>query len=162
MRVRPPLQAMKLRSEGLASPLGATYGKVRNNGTRAHQGWDLDAAVGTTCFAIADGTIIDVGTHPDFGNYVVLQFSKSGRVNMTDPDTLFAFYAHLGAARVWTGQDVHAGDVIGLTGTTGNAAGGPPHLHFEVRKVSTSSPGRGLTGRVDPGSVLGYRYYSSN
>ena len=106
--------------------------------------------------------MIDVGRHPDFGNYVVLQFSKSGKNNLTDADTLFAFYAHLAVARVWRGQDVHAGDAIGLTGTTGNAAGGAPHLHFEVRTLSTSSPGHGLTGRVDPASVLGYRYYSSN
>jgi murein DD-endopeptidase MepM/ murein hydrolase activator NlpD len=154
---------MKLRTKGLASVIGATYGRdVRDDGAKGHQGWDLDATEGTSCFAIADGTVIDVGSHPQFGKYVVLQFSKSGRSNMTTADTMFAFYAHLSASRVWTGQDVRAGDVIGLTGTTGNAAGGAPHLHFEVRTVSTSSPGLGLAGRVDPGSVLGYRYYSSN
>jgi murein DD-endopeptidase MepM/ murein hydrolase activator NlpD len=161
MRVQPPLKTMRLRTEELRSALGATYGMVRDDGKKAHQGWDLDAIEGTPCYAITDGTVIDVGKHAQFGNYVVLQFSKSGKSDRSGPDTMFAYYAHLGVAKVWIGQDVRAGDLIGLTGTTGNAAGGPPHLHFEVRNVSVSSPGLGLTGRVDPGSVLGYHYYSS-
>jgi murein DD-endopeptidase MepM/ murein hydrolase activator NlpD len=40
-------------------------------------------------------------------------------------------YAHMSAWRARVGQDVAAGDVIGLIGSTGRSTG--PHLHFEVR-----------------------------
>ena len=40
------------------------------------------------------------------------------------------------------GERVHVGDVLGYVGTTGNARGGPPHLHFGIY-----ASGR---GSVDP------------
>jgi len=64
-----------------------TFGMVRNKGSRAHQGWDLDAVERTPCHAIADGTIIDVGSRPEVGSFVVLQVSRSGKVNTTDKDS---------------------------------------------------------------------------
>ena len=44
------------------------------------------------------------------------------------------FYAHLSdfAAAAYNGADVHAGEVIGFVGNTGDAEPTPPHLHFEV------------------------------
>ena len=41
------------------------------------------------------------------------------------------YYAHLANTRAKKGQKVEAGDVIGLSGNTGNSTG--PHLHFEYR-----------------------------
>jgi murein DD-endopeptidase MepM/ murein hydrolase activator NlpD len=40
-------------------------------------------------------------------------------------------YAHMSAWRAHLGQQVAAGDVIGLIGSSGRSTG--PHLHFEVR-----------------------------
>jgi len=41
------------------------------------------------------------------------------------------FYAHLDQYNVNCGQQVYAGTLLGLGGTTGNSTG--PHLHFEMR-----------------------------
>ena len=44
------------------------------------------------------------------------------------------YYAHLDdwAADLSTGQVVQPGDVLGYVGTTGNAQGTPPHLHYGI------------------------------
>jgi Transglycosylase-like domain len=47
---------------------------------------------------------------------------------------------------------VRAGDVIGFVGNTGDAAGTPYHLHFEVHPVTLL--GLGYDGAVDPTSYL--------
>lgn len=166
---RAPLNTMRFRTQGLASAVQATYGtkeeiRRHNQGQlHGHQGWDLEAPELTPCYAVEDGIVADVGSHHDFGNYVNLQFShKSPTTNMSrSNDTYFAFYAHLTSAVVLPGSIVRAGQLVGYTGRTGNASGGAPHLHFEIHTVSTSSPGKGLTGRVDPGAILGYHHYQS-
>jgi murein DD-endopeptidase MepM/ murein hydrolase activator NlpD len=44
---------------------------------------------------------------------------------------LVTLYGHLEQVLVHPGQAVHAGDPIGLEGSTGNSTG--PHVHFELR-----------------------------
>lgn len=164
-----PLGTMKLRTAELPNAFGASFGKVRNWNaarhafTKFHQGWDLEAAVGTPCRAIADGVIEYVGTHPQFGKQVILRFSKTGnRFQSVPGDVLFAQYAHLSAVLVKAGQEVGAGDTIALTGVSGNASGTAPHLHFEIRNTSNPNPGLGGVGRIDPAEILGYHYLVSS
>lgn len=126
-----------------------TFGMVRNNHTRAHQGWDFEAPAGTPCFAIAGGKIALVYVSKDYGNVVVLGFPFKGK-------TLYAAYAHLSAVAVAQGQTLARGDAIGKTGNTGNASGmtgKDQHLHFEIR--TEPRPGLGLTGRLTPKEVFG-------
>ena len=40
-------------------------------------------------------------------------------------------YAHLSKVTVHAGQDVQAGDQVGVEGQTGRAT--TPHLHYEIR-----------------------------
>ena len=163
-----PLKTMKLRTKQLDSSYGATFGQVRNwnaeskHFTKFHQGWDLEAPTGTDCYAVADGIVVAVGVHPQFGRYVNLQFNESATAPRSSaPGDLFAFYAHLSLALVHVGQSVRAGEKIGLTGHSGNASASAPHLHFEIRSTSTTSPGLGASGRVDPAKVLGYGFLRS-
>lgn len=126
-----------------------TFGMVRNGGTKPHQGWDMLAPIGTECFAIADGTISDVYKSEAYGEVVELSFSFKNK-------KLFAAYAHLSAVKVKKGDSVKQGQMIGLTGNSGNAAKlnkSEMHLHFEIR--SQSRPGLGLGGRIDPTTVFG-------
>ena len=97
---------------------GASCGKVRNWNISLHhypkfpKEWDLEAATGTPCYAITGGEITHVGHHHDFGWYIILQFSKSGRTNVSPVDALCAFYAHLSHVLVSRGKLVVAGQMI--------------------------------------------------
>ena len=66
------------------------------------------------------GTVIVSQYSSSYGNYVVI---SHGSGNTT-------LYAHMSSRKVEVGQYVNQGDVIGITGSTGNSTG--PHLHFEV------------------------------
>lgn len=89
-----------------------------------HQGTDIMAASGTPLLACERGVIVKVGTDRLGGTKLWLVGESGTRY----------YYAHLSAFAkgVVDGVAVPAGQVIGYVGTTGNASGGPAHLHFEV------------------------------
>lgn len=79
---------------------------------------------------------------------ILLKFSRRGQI-------LYAAYCHLSMIVVRHGA-VSRGEMIGLTGNTGNARtmhGQDQHLHFEIRTTMASTPG--LSNRVDPASLYG-------
>jgi hypothetical protein len=53
---------------------------------------------------------------------------------VTEPDGTYYYLAHLSAVppEQIDGQQVKIGDIIGYVGDSGNAAGGAPHVHFEI------------------------------
>jgi murein DD-endopeptidase MepM/ murein hydrolase activator NlpD len=121
------------------------FGKVRDGGTRAHQGNDLLAPVGTIVTAADDGEVLSAGDNGDHGTQVII-----GHRNEKGEMVSYTSYSHLSALNVKVGSTVEAGDAIGLTGKTGNANSPtiPAHLHFEIR---TANPPRGgLEDRLDP------------
>jgi murein DD-endopeptidase MepM/ murein hydrolase activator NlpD len=127
-----------------------TYGMVRDGGQRPHQGWDLEAPVGTPVYAIEEGKVVDVRPQGAYGKELTLEFTHNGQKR-------YAFYAHLSAVFPMEGDEVREGELIGFTGKTGNASNLPAdeeHLHFEIR--TRPHTGKGLGGHLDPGSVLGF------
>jgi LysM repeat protein len=102
---------------------GATFvndwGFPRSGG-RAHSGTDLFAPAGTPVLAPAAG-VVSFGTGTIGGRQFRLR---------ADDGTLY-LGSHM--QDFGTSGQVGAGTVIGYVGATGNAAGGRPHLHFEVR-----------------------------
>ena len=150
-----PLEYMGIR-RGLPNN---GFGMVRNGGKRPHQGWDLWAPVGTPIYAVADGLVEFVKINSgDYGTQICTSFE-----NPNSPGTLtYVFYAHLSQVYVTKAMWVEEGQVLGLTGKTGNASGfksiEDEHLHFELR--TEVAPGLGLKGRIDPAILFGYDSYS--
>ena len=128
-----------------------TFGMVRDNGKKPHQGWDFYALPGTACYAIADGVVHQVrngGNKTDYGNQVVLKHRLKGKV-------IYSQYAHLQGSSVNVGNTVRMGQEIAKTGNTGNAEsmrGLDQHLHFEIR--TAAKVGLGLAGRQSPKNVF--------
>lgn len=119
-------------SGGMACPVDGphsftdTFGAPRSGG-RSHQGVDMFAPMRTPVAAIVDGTVLRRNSSPLGGLALYLRGSNGNEY----------FYAHLaGYTDVAVGAAVKAGDHLGFVGDTGNARGGPPHLHFEVRTSS--------------------------
>jgi murein DD-endopeptidase MepM/ murein hydrolase activator NlpD len=92
-----------------------------------HTGVDLEASSNTPVKAVHGGTVVSVnGAGSAYGNHVVIKHS----------DGVYTLSAHLNSVSVSVGQTVTAGQVIGLSGSTGNSTG--PHLHFELRNQATA------------------------
>ena len=126
---------------------------VRSAGRLNHGGWDLYAQPGTAAFAISAGNVVQTGFITGYGNVLLLEFQFGSRI-------LYALYAHLTRALISPNGikpvNVIEGEKIALTGMTGNAAGEPPHLHFEI--WTKRHVGHFPDGRISPGEVLGYFY----
>lgn len=112
------------------------YGDPRGGGT--HEGNDLLAPCGTPVIAVVPGTVT-----LDYGD-------RSGWMVTLKGASSWYRYIHMdgrkGAASAFAkglrdGSRVKAGQIISYVGNTGDAAGGPCHLHFEYhRGASVSSP----------------------
>jgi len=97
---------------------------------RLHEGQDIFAPRGTQVLSATEGYILKIGENA-LGGQTVSVVGAGGRVY---------YYAHLDsyAPRIEEGDYVTTKSILGYVGTTGNAAGTPPHLHFGV--YSTGGP----------------------
>ncbi|MDQ3620549.1 MAG: peptidoglycan DD-metalloendopeptidase family protein [Actinomycetota bacterium] len=111
-----------------------SWGFPRSGG-RTHEGTDMMAAFGTPVVAIADGNITYVGVGESAGNWLILSADNGDAY----------WYMH-NKENLTSGGPVKAGELIATVGDTGNAIGGPPHVHFEYH------PGGG--GPVNPYALL--------
>lgn len=99
------------------------WGASRDNGGRRHEGVDIFAARGTPVIAATDGYITRTGNTGLGGKQV---WQRDGILGNS------LYYAHLDSIMVQGGTQVKTGDTLGLVGSTGNAEGGAPHLHFGI------------------------------
>jgi murein DD-endopeptidase MepM/ murein hydrolase activator NlpD len=134
--VRPPVKrpvpkrASRLRvdisTSGYACPVAApttftdSFGAPRPGGRR-HQGTDVLAAYGAPVVAVTSGVIRT-------------NYSSLGGISLylEGSDGNEYFYAHNSRNVATTGEHVQAGQLIGYVGNTGDARGGPSHVHFEL------------------------------
>jgi murein DD-endopeptidase MepM/ murein hydrolase activator NlpD len=104
--------------------IGQGWGAPREGGRRRHQGIDLLAPAGTPLVAVASGHITRL-SNADRGRGGISLWLR-------DAHGTAYYYAHNQHNLVRVGQRVHAGQVVARVGATGNARGGPPHLHFQI------------------------------
>ena len=100
-----------------------SFGDPRSGG-RSHRGIDIFAPRWTEVVAVTEGTLVDV-----------VEGGLAGRsLWLVGRDGRSYFYGHLQdwARGISDGLEVEPGEVVGYVGNTGNAAGLPTHLHFEI------------------------------
>ena len=109
-------------------------------GGRLHEGQDIFAKRGTVVRSATEGYVVRVGESP-LGGKTIWVTGAGGRSY---------YYAHLDSfdPGLAVGDYVTPESALGFVGTTGNAAGGAPHLHFGVY-----TPG----GVINPLSLLSDR-----
>jgi murein DD-endopeptidase MepM/ murein hydrolase activator NlpD len=119
-----------------------TWGAPRGTG-RSHEGQDIFAPKGTPVLSATSGFVYNIGEN-NLGGQTVSVIGAGGRVY---------YYAHLDkyAPGLEEGDRVTTRTVLGYVGTTGNAQGTPPHLHFGIYTGSGAiNPLPLLTDRTTP------------
>jgi len=137
---RNPLDTIVITQQFGISP--ATY---RRFGLPGHNGIDLrtrfwDSPFGhRECYAILDGKVREI------------RWDRTGygfHVRVDHAEGWMTLYAHLRRISVARGQEIRAGDVIGITDSTGFSFG--HHLHFELRAPGWEQKGpKEYYGAVD-------------
>jgi murein DD-endopeptidase MepM/ murein hydrolase activator NlpD len=104
-----------------------TRGQVRPGvPDESHPGIDVAVPVGTPVRASGGGRVAAAGYDPDYGMFVLLRHPAGY-------ETMYGHASRLVAAE---GDNVQAGQVIGLSGNSGRSTA--PHLHFEIRRDGKS------------------------
>lgn len=103
---------------------------------RNHNGYDIDLQVWDPVHSAFSGKVRFAGWGGGFGRLVIVRHHNG----------LETYYAHLHRLKVQPGDNINAGDVIGLGGSSGHSTGS--HLHFEVRF-------KGIP--LDPGQIIDFK-----
>lgn len=126
------------------SAVQSFWGAIRDGGARNHEGVDIFAARGTPVVAAVKGMVTRTGNEGLGGKQVWLRDGILGNS---------LYYAHLDSVMTTAGTRVEPGDTLGTVGSTGNAEGGSPHLHFGIYSAG---------GAVDPWPFLRKRVAAKN
>lgn len=133
-------------------PITQSFGErpeyYRQFGLAGHEGIDYGCPIGTEILVVADGKVVRRAFSPkDYGNFVVIWHPQL---------KIASWYCHLQEAKVSFDQEVKEGEVIGLSGNTGNTTGA--HLHFGICQVDENgyriNKNNGYQGFVDPAPYL--------
>ena len=109
-------------SGALSSPFGDRANPFSGRGSESHGGLDFKGAHGEPVRATATGRVVWAGWQGGYGNLVEVAHAKGYNT----------LYAHLSRVEVTKGQQLAAGDTVGLLGSTGRSTG--PHLHYAVQR----------------------------
>ncbi len=128
-----------------------TWWGERTIGYESHNGYDWSMPEGTPLFAVADGQVVFAGEN--ISHYcLALNTTVTGLLVSLDHSLLTggqpavrSLYDHLSRVDVQVGQQIKAGDPVGLSGNTGCSTG--PHLHYGTYRYV---PATGLFVPIDP------------
>lgn len=116
----------------ITQPFGANPQIYRRYGLPGHEGVDIRALMNTPIYACATGRVYLVhdgrGGHP-YGKHVRIRHR----------DEYKTIYAHLSRSLVTEGEEVSAGQIIGLADSTGNSTAS--HLHLTLKREGATERG---------------------
>jgi len=123
----------------LSGRITSTFGYRVFRGKRDfHTGIDIAVWYRTPVAATADGVVIAAGWQSGYGWSVEIQHAEGWST----------LYGHLSRYLVDVGDHVKRGQIIGLSGSSGNSTG--PHLHYEIRLNGVPiDPWRYATAQLD-------------
>lgn len=110
-----------LENGEVTSPFGWRFHPITQE-LDFHTGADLSCPEGTPVYAMLGGTVVVSGVDESYGNYILLDHGSG----------FSTLYAHCKKRKVKEGETVSAGQVIALSGQTGQVTG--PHLHLEIKQ----------------------------
>ncbi|MDD2530577.1 MAG: peptidoglycan DD-metalloendopeptidase family protein [Bacteroidales bacterium] len=116
--------------------VSSRFGPRRN---RYHYGIDLSLRTGEPIKSMFDGKVRVAKRAGAYGNLVVIEHDNQ----------LETYYAHLSRINVAPGDEIKAGEVLGLGGNTGRSTG--PHLHLEIRYQGAA---------INPEDVIDFNNYA--
>jgi peptidoglycan LD-endopeptidase LytH len=87
-----------------------------------HKGVDIFAKRGTNVLSSTNGIVVSTAVLKKGGNTVLV----------LGPKWRLHYYAHLKEIKTSNFSWVNKGEIIGSVGTTGNAQGKEPHLHYSI------------------------------
>ena len=108
---------------------------LSDDADEAHSGVDIAVPRGTPIRAAGGGVVTRAGIDAEYGRHVLIDH----------PEDYQSLYGHASRVLVADGDTVRAGQVIGLTGSTGRSTA--PHLHFEIRQSGRLVDPRSLVNR---------------
>ncbi|MFZ2832064.1 MAG: peptidoglycan DD-metalloendopeptidase family protein [Minisyncoccia bacterium] len=137
----PPMDNLRITQN-----FGKTSSSGRLYASGTHSGTDFSASPGTPVKAMLSGTVIGAGDTDvacpggSYGRWVLIKHDNG----------LASIYAHFSLIKVFEGQVVNTGDLIGYSGNTGYSTG--PHLHLGVFVADAvrveNLPSKSCGGRV--------------
>ncbi len=130
----PDARIRTIKAQKLAWPVKESYisrgFKERCRGCDSHYGLDLATPPGTIIYSVHDGVVAIMKQLPGWGRTVVIEHT------LPKGEKYISLYAHLSKFRkdLKVGHAVDKGDVIALSGNSGQSTG--PHLHMEIRHAT--------------------------
>ena len=104
----------------ISSPFGSRYHPIHKE-YRMHNGVDIAVPTGTKIYSAVSGEVTAAGYSDSAGYYVSIRNQNGYTVT----------YMHLYSYTAAAGQKISAGQMVALSGNTGNSTG--PHLHLAVQ-----------------------------
>lgn len=134
----------------LSGDVISVMGDPRDGGARSHQGIDIGGPRFAPIVAPVTGTIVYAQNVGGLGGYAVKIKDASGNMHYMahmDPSSTSLWQSY----GLTPGTTVTAGSLVGYVGNTGNAAGGPYHVHYSINE--------GTSNVIDPLDFLANAMY---